>query len=240
MAMPADAEGLKAAIFGGGPGPVKTRKPVVALLFPFGLIFAVAVLTAILGFISPYLILIGNLLFLGVALLVVVQLYKMVKELLDFTGSGNFAAWHMFIPIYQYLILWLKVPEEVRLAKQRAGVNPPESKGIVLYVFLFVYALASDLNEIAAGLGGGGGGMPAMAGGAPAPMMGAAPGAAPPMGGPPPGGGFGGPPPGGAPPPGGGFGGPPPGGGGFGGPPPGGAPPPGGGYGGPPPGGGYG
>jgi hypothetical protein len=54
----------------------------------------------------------------------------------------------MFIPLYQYYWAWIMVPQEVTKAKQMMGVQAP-TRNIVLYIFLFPFALASDLNDMA-------------------------------------------------------------------------------------------
>ncbi len=133
---------------------------------------------------------------------------SMVGELQGVTGDTSYPKWAVFVPIYNLIILFTKVLPGMQQAKQRAGA-PPARSGVA-YFFFWVYAMASDLNDLAAG--------------------GAGAAAGPGFGGPPQGGGFGGPPQGG------GFGGPPQG-DGFGGPPQGGGfggPPQGGGFGGPP------
>ena len=46
--------------------------------------------------------------------------------------------------------MFVKVPEQVQKAKEKAGIAQTKpARGIVLYIFLFPYALASDLNDIA-------------------------------------------------------------------------------------------
>jgi hypothetical protein len=54
----------------------------------------------------------------------------------------------MFIPLLNYYFLWVKVPEQVTKAKQMAGSRNPQSAGIVFYIFLPLYALSKDLNEV--------------------------------------------------------------------------------------------
>jgi hypothetical protein len=44
--------------------------------------------------------------------------------------------------------MWILVPQEMQKAKQMAGVQQP-ARGIVVYFFLWLYAAASDLNDIA-------------------------------------------------------------------------------------------
>jgi hypothetical protein len=44
--------------------------------------------------------------------------------------------------------MWILIPGQVQKAKQMAGVQQP-ARGIVFYIFLFLYAFASDLNDLA-------------------------------------------------------------------------------------------
>ena len=165
-----------------------------------GMILAIAV--------SPFLALVGNLIALVGVVLFLYFVIMMLFDLKKVTNDESFMWWLVFIPCANYYLLWWLVPQQVAKAKQMAGLPDPSARNIVLYIFLTPFALAADLNDLAAP----GSAMPA------GPMgMGGMPGF---------GGGFGGPPPGGPPP-----GGP----GGFGGPPPPGLPPGPGGYG--PPGG---
>jgi hypothetical protein len=42
----------------------------------------------------------------------------------------------MFVPFLNYYFLWIKVPEQVAKAKQKAGSRNPQSASIVMYIFL--------------------------------------------------------------------------------------------------------
>jgi hypothetical protein len=42
----------------------------------------------------------------------------------------------------------LKLPDIVTRAKQTAGSRNPQSAPLVLYIFLFPFALAKDLNQV--------------------------------------------------------------------------------------------
>ena len=61
---------------------------------------------------------------------------------------SSFAWWPLFIPFYNLYFILIMLPAEVTKAKQMAGVQAP-ARGIVVYFFLWLYALASDLNDIA-------------------------------------------------------------------------------------------
>jgi hypothetical protein len=54
----------------------------------------------------------------------------------------------MLIPIYSIYIALVVVPAEVTRAKQMLGVSEP-TRNVLLYLFLFLYALAADLNDMA-------------------------------------------------------------------------------------------
>ncbi|KYF65969.1 hypothetical protein BE15_03665 [Sorangium cellulosum] len=76
------------------------------------------------------------------------QLWAMLNELQQATKDPEFKPWYVFIPLLNYYFLWVKVPEQVTRAKQMAGSRNPQAEGIVLYIFLPLYALAKDLNEV--------------------------------------------------------------------------------------------
>lgn len=73
--------------------------------------------------------------------------YGMLNELKAYTKDESFQSWHLFIPILNLLML-LKLPEVVGRAKQMAGSRNPQARGLVMYLLLFPWALAQDLNEI--------------------------------------------------------------------------------------------
>ena len=50
--------------------------------------------------------------------------------------------------MYNYYVMWILVPGEMAKAKQMAGVQQP-ARGIVVYLFFWLYAFAADLNDIA-------------------------------------------------------------------------------------------
>jgi hypothetical protein len=71
----------------------------------------------------------------------------MVNELKVVTRNASFAWWPIIVPFYQIYWLWFLVPQEVTKAKQMAGVQTPP-RPIVLYIFLWHFALASDINDL--------------------------------------------------------------------------------------------
>jgi hypothetical protein len=72
----------------------------------------------------------------------------MLGELDSVVRSGAAPWWSMLIPIYSIYIALVVVPTEVTRAKQMLRVPEP-TRNVVLYLFLFLYALAADLNDIA-------------------------------------------------------------------------------------------
>ena len=73
--------------------------------------------------------------------------YGMLNELKAYTKDESLQTWHLFVPILNLLMI-LKLPDLVTRAKQMAGSRNPQSQGLVMYLFLFPYALAKDLNQV--------------------------------------------------------------------------------------------
>jgi hypothetical protein len=92
--------------------------------------------------------LVGSLISLVGAVFALMSIIKMTNELKAVTGNQGFAWWPIFIPVYSVYWAWILVPQEIAKAKQMRGVQAPP-RGIVVYVFLFLYAFAADLNDIA-------------------------------------------------------------------------------------------
>jgi len=128
----------------------KIRNPIMTLLIPILLMSIVpGIFGAIAGATEIAAIgLLGSLSSLAGAVLSIVWVIKMINELKAVTRNDAFAWWPMFIPIYSIYWAWILVPQEVGKAKQMAGVQSPP-RSIVAYIFVFFYALAADLNDIA-------------------------------------------------------------------------------------------
>jgi hypothetical protein len=94
--------------------------------------------------VSPSLAIVGSLVGLAGFIMYAMSLMSMTKDLNAVTG-GSLAWWMLLIPIYGPLVL---LPGEMAKAKQMAGKAAP--RGAVVYLFLTLYAYASDLNDIAA------------------------------------------------------------------------------------------
>jgi hypothetical protein len=132
---------------GNSTGPTK-RNALMTWLIPGAVIFGGVILCSILGYFVPALGALSFLFFLAGIVLYVLSAIKMIGELKTVTRNEGFAWWPILVPIYQYYWMWMMVPAEVTRAKQMMGVQAP-ARGIVVYVFLWHYALASDLNDMA-------------------------------------------------------------------------------------------
>ena len=70
----------------------------------------------------------------------------MVAELNVVAGS-SLKTWHLLIPIYGIYWAAVLVRKEMTVAKQKASKGSPRS--LAVYLFLPLYALAADLNDLA-------------------------------------------------------------------------------------------
>ena len=91
---------------------------------------------------------------LGVAAAITVpfvSIARMLNELATVTNSKPVDWWLLLVPFYSMHVMATVIPEEVRKAKASLHVaRPPRSK--LTYRTLWQYALAADLNDIAAAL----------------------------------------------------------------------------------------
>jgi hypothetical protein len=126
------------------------RNPVMTLAIPYALAIGGSILGSILGHIAGFLTLVGSLVSLAGSLLALVYIISMLRELQNYTQDQDFKWWFIFVPCLNCYFLWVKVPEQVTKAKTKAGIlQAKPTRGIVLYVFISPFALASDLNDIA-------------------------------------------------------------------------------------------
>jgi hypothetical protein len=137
----------------GGLGQRPTRRnPVMLLVLTYGLIIGGYVLSSLLAMVLNYsllwLAMLVQLVALVGAVLFLVYSILMLLELKRVTQDESFMWWLVFIPCANYYLLWWLTPLQVTKAKQMAGLNTP-ARNIVLYIFLFPFALAADLNELA-------------------------------------------------------------------------------------------
>lgn len=133
----------------GGSKPT-IRNPLMTLLLPIGVIVGGNILATILVVATDIgaLSFIGSLTSLAGAVLALLAIVKMTNELNAVTGNASFAWWPAIIPFYQYYWMWVMVPAEMAKAKQMRGIQTPP-RGFIVYFFLFLYAYAADLNDIA-------------------------------------------------------------------------------------------
>ncbi|MGH7296949.1 MAG: hypothetical protein ACRELB_18565 [Polyangiaceae bacterium] len=140
-----------------GAGKPKVRNALMTFLMPMILVFGGVILATVMGIVAgaadvPALALVGSLFYLigvlGGGIIGLISAIKMLGEINGVTKSGTLAWWQIFIPIYSYYVMWILVPQEMQKAKQMVGVQQP-ARGIVVYVFLWLYAAAADLNDIA-------------------------------------------------------------------------------------------
>jgi hypothetical protein len=130
----------------GTKGPTR-RNALMTLLLPFGVLVGGSILSTILAMLIPSLYFIGSLVSLGGLVWFVLLTIPMVNELKSVTQNANLAWWPIVVPFYSMYWAWLIIPAEVARAKQILGVQQPP-RPLVLYIFLWPFALASDLNDM--------------------------------------------------------------------------------------------
>jgi hypothetical protein len=133
---------------GAAPLAPTRRNALLTMLLPAGVIFGGVFLSILLAFVvSPSLGSLASLFALGGGVWYLLLAVQMVSELKSVTRSEELAWWPLIVPIYQLYFMWVVVPQEVAKAKQMVGApKPPQS--LLLYIFLWHYALASDLNDL--------------------------------------------------------------------------------------------
>jgi hypothetical protein len=135
---------------GTSPTAPTRRNPLVTLLMPFAVILGGMFLSALVGLaLSPGLGWLFGLLFVlaGSAWYVLLGV-QMVGELRSVTRSEELVWWPLVVPFYQLYFLAFVVPAQVVRAKEILGVRSP-AQHVLLYVFFWPFALASDLNDMA-------------------------------------------------------------------------------------------
>jgi zinc-ribbon domain len=131
----------------GTTGPSR-RNALLTLLLPAAVIFGGVILSVILAFtISPALAPFAALFMLGGGIWYLLLGVQMVNELKAVTRSEELAWWPLIVPVYNIYFMWFVVPQEVGKAKQLIGVRQPPQP-ILLYIFLWHFAFASDLNDM--------------------------------------------------------------------------------------------
>jgi hypothetical protein len=130
----------------GATGPTR-RNALLTWLLPGAVMFGGIVLSAILAFVLPALGSLAALFILGGGVWYLLIAIQMINELKAVTHSDELAWWPLIVPVYSLYFMWIVVPQEVAKAKQMLGARqPPQS--IVIYILLWPFALASDLNDM--------------------------------------------------------------------------------------------
>jgi uncharacterized membrane protein YphA (DoxX/SURF4 family) len=124
-----------------------TRRDPVKTLMPIFVMFGSAIVFSILARILFLFGLFAPIVNLGCAVWLLLIVIPMINEVKAVTKNPDFAWWPIFIPFYSMYWMWILVPQEVAKAKQMLGVQQPV-RGIVQYIFIPTYALASDLNDM--------------------------------------------------------------------------------------------
>lgn len=76
-----------------------------------------------------------------------IQIWGMVNELKSFRQKDDLNPIMFFIPILNLIEIW-RLPEKVLDAKRMAGVHNPTVPSPILYLFLGLYFIPADLNEV--------------------------------------------------------------------------------------------
>jgi hypothetical protein len=90
----------------------------------------------------------GNLAQLGILVWWLLVFLKALDEMRHAAQNPAFPRWPIIVPIYNLIYMLSMVPKEVMRAKTLRGLQP-STRPLVLYFFFPVFALQSDLNDIA-------------------------------------------------------------------------------------------
>ncbi len=143
-----------ASAMGGGKRPI-ARNALLTILLPYGINIVGNIIVSILvrvaaatgiGLLVTLFGLLSYVVSIAFLYFYFVPLFKMANEVKSVTNNQGFNPWLTLIPIYGPLFL---LPPEVTNAKRIVGAPEPV-RSPVLYFFFPPYALASDVNEIAA------------------------------------------------------------------------------------------
>jgi hypothetical protein len=144
------SRGLLYGVLPGSTSAPIRRNALMTVLIPFGLWVAGSILGVILALTLHFLVFLAQLVSLAGSLWILLQAITMASEVKAVTRNDSFAWWPIFVPFYNIYWMWLLVPQEVSKAKQLLGVQRP-TRSIILYIFLWPYALASDINDMVRG-----------------------------------------------------------------------------------------
>jgi hypothetical protein len=129
-------------------GPTR-RNALMTMLLPFAVILGGEIVFGILAALTGIYVLglLGLLCALGGLAWFLVITIKMAAEIKAVTQNQGFAWWPILVPFYGMYWAWIVVPQEVAKAKQILRVQQ-SVRPIVLYIFLWHFALASDINDM--------------------------------------------------------------------------------------------
>ncbi len=144
--------GFQANLQAGG-GKPRMRNALMTLLIPLGIsLGGTIVFSIVAGITNIYsLMYLGQLCALAGGVLAIYQFYQMVNEVKWVTKDESLQFWPIIIPIYNLIWILTILPVHVTKAKQMVGAQQP-TRSLVVYFFLSLYALAADVNDIAARL----------------------------------------------------------------------------------------
>ncbi|HEX7666292.1 MAG TPA: hypothetical protein VF407_17320 [Polyangiaceae bacterium] len=136
-----------------GGGKPRMRNALMTLLIPLGISIGGSIVFSIVAGITEIYALayLGQLCSLAGGALAIYQFYQMVNEIKWVTKDESLQWWPIIVPIYNIIWVLTILPQHVTKAKQMVGAQQP-TRGIVVYFFISLYALAADLNDIAARL----------------------------------------------------------------------------------------
>jgi hypothetical protein len=131
----------------GGTRPTR-RNALMVLLMPFAVIVGGSIVCTVLSILVHPIFGLLQLLFAfgGLAWFLLLTI-PMVNELKSVTQNPTLAWWPMIVPFYSMYWAWFVIPQEVAKAKQMLAVQQPP-RPVVLYIFLWPFALASDINDM--------------------------------------------------------------------------------------------
>ena len=152
--MPQNAQQFNQALQGfgnslqtGGKNP-KHRNPIMVMVIPFAIMIGASIVGGILGHFVGILGTLFSLVSLVGPVLLLITMIQMLNEMKSVTKNAQFGIIPMFIPVYNLLFFFQMVPAEMAKAKQMVGAPPPRPP--ILYLLFSPFALASDINDIAA------------------------------------------------------------------------------------------
>jgi hypothetical protein len=124
------------------------RNPMMLLLLSTGMFVVGQIFYGSLGGVLGGLAALGQLAKLVGWIMLGLNGMKMTQELKAFTGDQTLNPIFAWVPCLNIYFFCMLVPAVMARAKQQAGSQVPV-RGLVVYLFLPLFAYASDLNDIA-------------------------------------------------------------------------------------------